>query len=222
MVNYLGVRDALFRWWCGKTLVGSGVTNVTIAGCCQAALLLKDPLVLYPKALLALPLCLLGVQANALKPMSDSDLRQVAAKDGVSVTGGLDLTIKIASFVYLDTEALGRSSGRNPAMVKGQYVQSVDALSASAFAGRAKASMMDHGFSAGAADAQLSAWVTTGAYDMNTDVVQIAFPNAGLDRKLTPSVHLGAVTSGNSTKSLGAFQLKNYDLQGTTTWSWPH
>lgn len=222
MVNCSGFLDTLFRWRKGETLIGWDVTNVTIAGCCQASLLLKDPLVLYPKALLALPLCLLGVQANALKPLSDSDLRQVAAKDGVSVTGELDLTIKIASFVYLDTEALGRSNSRNPAMVKGQYVQSVDALSASAFAGRAKASMMDHGFSAGAADAQLTAWVTTGAYDMNADVVQIAFPNAGLDRKLTPSVHLGAVMAGNSTKSLGSFQLKNYDLQGTTTWSWPH
>ena len=65
----------------------------------SGSLLLKDPLVLYPKALLALPLCLLGVQANALKPLSDSGRREVAAKDGGSVTGELDLTIKIASVV---------------------------------------------------------------------------------------------------------------------------
>lgn len=178
---------------------------------------------LYPKVLLSLlMLGLWVVHAHALKPLSDSDLRLVVAKDGVNVSGDLDLNIKLASFVYLDTEVLGRSAALNPAMVKGQYVQAIDTLNASDFAGRAKVSMMDHGLSAGAATAQLNAWVASGAYDMNADVVQIAFPDAGLDRKLTPSVRLGSVTPGNSTKSLGSFQLKNYDLQGTTTWSWPH
>lgn len=178
---------------------------------------------LYSKVLLgALLMSLWVAQAHALKPLSDADLRQVVAKDGVHVAGHMDVPIKLGSFVYLDTDGLARSSSVSSVVVKGQYVQTVDALSASDFAGRAKASMMDHGLSAGAATAQLTAWVTTGAYDMSADVVQIAFPDAGLDRKLTPSVHLGAVTAGNSNKSLGSFQLKNYDLQGTATWSWRH
>lgn len=178
---------------------------------------------LYSKVLLGMLLMSLWVaQSHALKSLSDADLRLVVAKDGVKVASDLDLTIKLGSFVYLDTDALGRSSALNPAMVKGQYVQAIDTLSSSDFAGRAKASMMDHGLSAGAAAAQLTSLVSSGAYDMNADVIQIAFPDAGLDRKLTPSVHLGSVTPGNSTKSLGSFQLKNYDLQGTTTWSWPH
>lgn len=178
---------------------------------------------LYPKVLLSLlMLGLWVVHAHALKPLSDSDLRLVVAKDGVNVSGDLDLNIKLASIVYLDTEALGRSAVLNPVMVKGQYVQSIDTLNSSDFVGRARASMMDYGLSATAASTQLNALVASGAYDMSADVVQIAFPDAGLDRKLTPSVYLGAVTAGNSSKSLGSFQLKNYDLQGTTTWSWPH
>lgn len=152
--------------------------------------------------------------------LSDSDLRLVAAKDGVTIAG--DLNIKIGSFVYLDTDANGGPVSFNTVTVRGHYVQTIDTLSSSEFAGRAATSMVGHGLSRGDASTQLGVLVANGAYDMTADVVQIAFPDAGLDRRLAPTVNIGSVTMGNSTKSMGALQLKNFDLQGTTTWTWPH
>lgn len=159
-------------------------------------------------------------QAHALTSLSDADLRLVAAMDGVTMAG--DLNIKIGTFVYLDTDAMGGSVAFNSVTVRGHYVQTVDSLSSSEFAGKAASSMRGHGLSAADAAIQVSTLMANGAYDMNADVVQIAFPDVGLDRRLSPSVHIRSVTMGNSTKSIGALQLKNFDLQGTSTWSWQH
>ncbi|MGE5452577.1 MAG: DUF6160 family protein [Acidobacteriota bacterium] len=159
-------------------------------------------------------------QAHVLTTLSDADLRLVSAMDGVTIAG--DLNIKIGSFVYLDTDASGGAFALNTVTVRGHYVQTIDTLSASAFTGRAAASMVGHGLSADAAATQINALVASGAYNMNADVVQIAFPNAGLDSRLAPTVNIGSVTAGNATKSIGALQLRHFDLQGTTTWSWPH
>ena len=183
--------------------------------------MLKDPFVLYSRVLPCLVCWLAGVSpAQALTGLSDADLRLVAAMDGVTMAG--DLNIRIGTFVYLDTDATGGGVALNSVTVRGHYVQTVDTLSASEFAGKAASSMRGHGLSAMDAATQVSTLLANGAYDLSADVVQIAFPDAGLDRRLSPTVHIRSVTMGNSTKSIGALQLKNFDLQGTSTWSWQH
>lgn len=183
--------------------------------------MLKDSPVLYSRVLLCV-MCWIActAPARALTGLSDADLRLVAAMDGVKMAG--DLNIKLGTFVYLDTDATGGGVALNSVSVRGHYVQTVDSLSASEFAGKAASSMRGHGMSALDAATQVSTLLANGAYDMTADVVQIAFPDAGLDRRLSPTVHIRSVTMGNSTKSIGALQLKNFDLQGTSTWSWQH
>lgn len=64
----------------------------------------------------------------------------------------------------------------------------------------------------------------TGAaiYDGATDVVQFAFPNAGLNTLLTPTIKIGGISNGHSTKSYGSLEIRNLDLQGTKIWLWAH
>ena len=176
---------------------------------------------LYSRVLLGL--CCVAhcvTQAHAMSSVSDADLHQVFAKDGVTIAQ--ELNIKVASFVYLDSETPGGAQSGKDITLRGQYLQRVDVLSSVDFTDRVKARMVGYGVSATVASNQMDAWVTSGTYDVASEVTQIAFPDAGLDSRLSPTIHIGAVTSGNSARSMGAVQLKNFDLQGTSTWSWRH
>lgn len=167
----------------------------------------------------AAALCL-AFSAQAMTSIADSDLAQVTGQDGVSIAG--DLNINIGSFKYTDTDATGGSVSFNNIGIKGMFVMTVDILNHATFAGTVGASMVGHGLTAAEANTNLTALVTNGVYDNLSDVVQFAFPQANQDARLTPSITVGSITMGGSTKSFGSFALNNMDLQGTKIWMWAH
>ena len=167
----------------------------------------------------AAALCL-AFSAQAMTSIADSDLAQVTGQDGVSIAG--DLNINIGSFKYTDTDATGGSVSFNNIGIKGMFVMTVDILNAATFAGTVGASMVGHGLTGAEASTNLTALVTNGVYDNASDVVQFAFPQANQDARLSPSITVGSITMGNSTKSFGSFALNNMDLQGTKIWMWAH
>ncbi|MDC8785037.1 DUF6160 family protein [Roseateles koreensis] len=158
-----------------------------------------------------------ALSASAMTAIDDSALSQVSGQDGVSIAG--DLNINIGSFKYTDTGTDGGSVSFNNIGIKGMFVMTVDILNASAFASTVGASMASYGADP---QANLNNLVVKGVYDNASDVVQFAFPNAGLDSKLAPSVTVGSITMGNSTKSFGSVAINNIDLQGTKIWMWAH
>jgi hypothetical protein len=162
----------------------------------------------------------LACSAQAMTSIADSDLAAVTGQDGVSIAG--DLNINIGSFKYTDTDATGGSVSFNNIGIKGMFVMTVDVLNHTAFAGAVGASMVGHGLTATEANTNLTNLVTAGVYDNASDVVQFAFPQANQDARLTPSITVGSITMGNSTKSFGSFALNNMDLQGTKIWMWAH
>lgn len=91
-----------------------------------------------------------------------------------------------------------------------------------AFGGAVVGSMMSHGLTQTEAMTQVGLLVSGGVYDGASDVVQFAFPNAGLDSRLTPTIKIGSITNGNSSKSYGSLEIKNLDLQGTKIWLYAH
>jgi len=167
----------------------------------------------------AAALCL-AFSAQAMTSIADSELAQVTGQDGVSIAG--DLNINIGSFKYTDTDATGGSVSFNNIGIKGMFVMTVDILNHATFAGTVGASMVSHGLTAAEANTNLTALVTNGVYDNVSDVVQFAFPQANQDARLTPSITVGSITMGGSTKSFGSFALNNMDLQGTKIWMWAH
>ena len=162
-----------------------------------------------------------AVSASAFTSIDDAALSQVSGQDGVSIAG--DLNIKIGSFVYGDD--VGNGGGTvsfNNIGVSGMFVTTIDILSAASFAGQVATAMVGHGLTAAEAQTQLGLLVANGVYDNKSDVVQFAFPAAGLDSRLAPSIKVGSITMGNSTKSFGSFAINNLDLQGTKIWMWAH
>ena len=171
------------------------------------------------KLAIAAAIASLAFSASAMTSIQDDELSQVTGQDGVSIGG--DLHINIGSFKYTDTYATGGSVSFNNIGIKGMFVMTVDILNASTFSSGVGAAMAALG-----ADptTELPKLVAAGIYDGASDVVQFAFPAAGLDSKLAPSLTVGSITLGNSVgnKSFGSFSLNNIDLQGTKIWMWAH
>jgi hypothetical protein len=174
----------------------------------------------FIKLSLAAAAASLALSASAMTSIADSELAAVTGQDGVSIAG--DLNINIGSFKYTDTDTDGGSVSFNNIGIKGMFVMTVDVLNHTAFAGTVGASMVAHGLTATEANTNLTQLVATGVYDNASDVVQFAFPQANQDARLTPSITVGSITMGNSTKSFGSFALNNMDLQGTKIWMWAH
>ena len=162
----------------------------------------------------------LSLSASAMTAIDDGALSAVSGQDGVSIAG--DLNVNIGSFKYTDTDTNGGSVSFNNIGVKGMFVMTVDIMDHTAFAGTVAASMMGRGLTATEAQGELGKLVAGGVYDGATDVVQFAFPNAGLDSRLSPSVTVGSITMGNSTKSYGSMAINNIDMQGSKFWIWAH
>jgi len=171
---------------------------------------------------IAAALASLALSASAMTPIADNELSQVSGQDGVSIGG--DLHINIGSFKYTDTDATGGSVSFNNIGIKGMFTMTVDILNAATFASTVGASMVGHGLTGAEAATNLGLLVANGVYDNASDVVQFAFPNAGQDARLAPSITVGSITMGNSVgnKSFGSFAMNNIDLQGTKIWMWAH
>ena len=168
----------------------------------------------------ALALSAVAFSASAMTSIEDADLSQVTGQDGVTIGG--DLNIKIGAFTWTDTDTNGGSVSFNNITIKGMFVQTIDVLNAATFGSTVGASMASYGLTAAEVGTNLTNLVVNGVYDNASDVVQFAFPNAGLDTRLTPTITIGSITNGNSTKSYGSLQIKNLDLQGTKIWLWAH
>jgi len=171
------------------------------------------------KLSIAAAIASLAFSASAMTSIQDDELSQVTGQDGVSIGG--DLHINIGSFKYTDTDATGGSVSFNNIGIKGMFVMTVDILNSATFSSGVGAAMAALGANPAT---ELPKLVAAGIYDGASDVVQFAFPAAGLDSKLAPSLTVGSITLGNSigNKSFGSFALNNIDLQGTKIWMWAH
>ena len=194
----------------------------------------------HPHAFVALALlAALSLDASARKPATDQDLRAAQGKDGVTLVG--DLQIKSEAFIYTDTDISGGSLSFNDISVKGLFVRRYDILSGrdtglstsananvpGSFVHAVAQSMQSYLGESGPVTAssqtaqQLSLARLAGLYEQG-DVVQVAFPNAGLASALTPTYKIDSITMGNSNNSFGSVTLDKVDFQGTKRWMWPH
>lgn len=181
----------------------------------------------------------LSFHASARKQASDQDLRSAQGKDGVTLVG--DLQIRSEAFVYKDTDVAGGTLSFNDISVKGLFVRRYDILTGrdtdlstagnanvpGSFVHTVAQSMQVYLGETGPVTSssqtaqQLSLARLAGLYEQG-DVVQVAFPNAGLNSALTPTYKIEAITMGNSANSFGSVTLDKVDFQGTKRWMWPH
>lgn len=184
-------------------------------------------------------LAAVSLNASARKPASDQDLRAAQGKDGVTLVG--DLQIKSEAFIYTDTDVAGGSLSFNDISVKGLFVKRYDILSgrnnslstadnanvSGSFVHAVAQSMQSYLGESGPVTSgsitaqQLSQARLAGLYEQG-DVVQVAFPNAGLNSALTPTYKIESITMGNSANSFGSVTLDKVDFQGTKRWMWSH
>ncbi|HET8694822.1 MAG TPA: DUF6160 family protein [Aquabacterium sp.] len=175
--------------------------------------------------------------AQAAGPLSDQDLRSVQGQDGVTLMG--DLHIKTDAFVYTDTDANGGSISFNGIAINGMFVRRYDILrgqplnyvsdanTPGSFGNAVASSMQPYLGESGTVTAssqtaqQMNAAIAAGIYT-GGDVVQIAFPNAGLSSDVMPSFTVQSITMGHSDNSFGSLTLDKIDFQGTKRWLWPH
>lgn len=189
----------------------------------------------------------LSLSASAMTSIQDEELSLVSGQDGVSIAA--DLQINIGSFQYTDTDATGGSVSMNNINISGMFLTTVDILNKATFISSVADSLTAR-FGAAATptliatelgkmigatytSTETAAGATTGTgaamYDNQSDVVQIAFPNAKIDSRLAPSVKVGSITMGNAANnaagtanSFGSIAVNNIDLQGTKVWIWAH
>lgn len=186
-----------------------------------------------------------SLSASAMTAIDDGALAQVSGQDGVSIAG--DLNINIGSFKYTDTDAQGGSVSFNNIGITGMFVMTIDIMRGVAAAdvtdpakllaaantdgniintlGKSMQGYLGESGAIGSTSAtagELIKLVHGGVY-AGGDVVQFAFPNAGMDAKLAPSMKVAGITMGNSNgASFGAFEINNINLQGSKFWVWAH
>ncbi|MGE5451451.1 MAG: DUF6160 family protein [Acidobacteriota bacterium] len=167
-----------------------------------------------------------GLSAHAFSAISDSELSTVTGQDGVTIGG--DLNIKIGAFTWTDTDTDGGSVSFNNISIKGMFVQTIDVLNADTIIQATIFAMRKYVGSRAISEA--NKLIDGGVYDGVSDVVQFAFPDAGLDTRLTPTIKIGSITNGNApilastgkAASYGSLEIKNLDMQGTKIWLWAH
>jgi len=171
-----------------------------------------------------------SLSASAMTSISDEQLSTVSGQDGVSIAA--DLNINIGSFTYTDTNANGGSVSFNDIKVRGMMDMTIDVLNAAAFQGAAGASIAANG--GGADTATILGGIATALGYKGGDVVQFAFPaaadaagaaagsGAAAAHKVTPTITIGSITTGNGGASFGSLQIKNLDMQGTSVWMFGH
>ena len=147
--------------------------------------------------------CVGATSAWALTPLPDHELRQVVGQDGTTTVVNAD--IKIGSVTWTDTDMGGGAVSINNIAIKGLFVSTVDVLNHESFSNSAIYSALG-----------------SGLYDGVSDVVQLAFPNTGMDTRTSSTVTVGSITNGMSNKSYGALSLVHFDVQGTKMWVWSH
>jgi hypothetical protein len=175
---------------------------------------------LFKTCAIAAALCTAALSASAMTAIQDDDLSAVTGQDGVTI--GADLKINIGSFKYTDTDATGGSVSMNNINITGMVVTTVDILNATTFSGAVGAAMAGYGLDSSEVGTNLGKLLSGGVYDGATDVVQFAFPAAGLDSRLAPSVSVASIKMGNSAASFGSMAINNIDLQGTKVWIYAH
>jgi hypothetical protein len=167
-----------------------------------------------------------SLSASAMTTIADEDLSAVAGQDGVSIAA--DLNINIGAFTYGDTDTAGTHtvSFKN-ITVTGLMAMTIDVIGAAEFAGDIGTALTTYG-SANTAGATLGGLATALGYNNTADVVQFAFPaavgaGAAADAHLsTPTIKVGAITTGNGGASFGSLTITNLDLQGTKIWMFGH
>jgi hypothetical protein len=200
----------------------------------------------FVKLTAAAALVAASLSASAMSSINDDELSAVSGQDGVTIAG--DLNINIGSFRYTDTDTTGGSVSFDGIGISGMFVMTIDILNSTAFNTAVINGMTAHLAAAGdanaAADAATNAakLVTAGVYGTGVtgpltgsfqDVVQFAFPAAGLDSRLAPSITVNAIKMGStsgatgvqtadSSPSFGSMAINNIDMQGTKIWIYAH
>ncbi|MDE2594591.1 MAG: hypothetical protein KGL57_10155 [Burkholderiales bacterium] len=177
-------------------------------------------------ALAVAVLSTVGMSAHAISSIDDSELSLVTGQDGVTIAG--DLHINIGSFTWADTDTNGGSVSFNNISINGMFVQTIDVLNAETIVNNTIIAMKKYVGSKAISEA--NKLITNGVYDGSSDVVQFAFPDAGLDTRLTPTIKIASITNGNAPvlastgkqASYGSLEIKNLDMQGTKIWLWAH
>ena len=158
--------------------------------------------------------------AYAMTAMNDEDLSTVTAQDGVSIMA--ELNMSIGSFSYSTQSASNPGGGTlnlNNISISGLLPLNIDVMSSASFTAALNTYATAYGAD-GAAN--LTRFLSSGAYDGKSDVIQLAIPNTGMAGNSGLNVAVNSITLGNSNTPLTSLSLSNLDLQGSKIWIWAH